>query len=179
MATRTEPMRGAPFSLDAGTRSRPSAVLFVLLCALAPDQLVEPPDLALDRLQPVLLQLERVVVDSFPSTGQRGAYALQPFLEATAPAFENPQPYVGAGMSEEGEVHSEALVLPGGGAGLGKEVLQVFLAFGGELVDDLRSASGGRPYGGGLPRGLPDQNPPQQVLQGPGQRPPGGHPGQC
>src|SRR5881227_666495 len=100
MATRTEPMRGAPFSLDAGTPSRLSAVLIFLLCALAPDQLVEPPDLALDRLQPVLLQLERVVVDPFPSACQRGAYALQPFLETAAPAFEDPQPYVGAGVSE-------------------------------------------------------------------------------
>src|SRR3954469_14459414 len=157
MATRTEPMRGAPFSLDAGTRSRPSAVLFVLLCALAPDQLVEPPDLALDRLQPVLLQLQGVVVDPLPSPGQRGAYALQPFLEAAAPAFENPQPYVGAGVSEEGEVNSEALVLPGGGAGLGEEILQALLAVGGELVDDLRATRAGRTHRGGFLLLLRDQ----------------------
>ena len=31
-----------------------------------------------------------------PGAGQRGAYALEPFLEAAAPAFEDPQPHIGA-----------------------------------------------------------------------------------
>src|SRR3569833_3601649 len=165
MATRTEPMRGAPFSLDAGTRSRLLVVFFFLLCALAPDQLVEPPDFALDRLQPVLLQLERVVVDPLTSPGQRGTYALQAFLEAAAPAFEDPQPYVGAGLSEEGEMHSDALVLPGGGARFGEELLQARLPFGGELVHDLRAAGRGRPDRGGLLVVLGDQPLFEQLLE--------------
>src|SRR4051812_44108917 len=66
--------------------------LLFLLGPLAPDQLVEPADLALDRLQPVVLQLQGVGVDPFPGPAEGGADGLQPFLEPAAPAFEDPEP---------------------------------------------------------------------------------------
>ena len=65
-------------------------------------------------------------------------------------AFQYPQPHVCPGLAEEGEVHAEPVVLPGRGPGLGEQVLQVFLALGGQPVDDLRPASGPHGVGGGF-----------------------------
>ena len=117
--------------------------------ALALDQLVEPADLALDGLEPVPLQLEGVAVDPLAGAGQRRAEAVEALLEPRPAALEDAQPGGGVGAGEEREVDAEVLVLPGGRAGLGEQLLEVLLALGGEPVDDPRPLAGQRRGGAG------------------------------
>ena len=115
------------------------------------DQLGEPTDLAIRRLEPVLLQLEGVAIQPLAGAGQRRAHALAPFLHPAAPSLEDAQPDVGAGLGEERQPRAEALVVEGVRPDLGQQVGQVFLALGGELVDPLapaRPAARPRRFGG-------------------------------
>ena len=133
---------------DGLVRVRPGARLGLVAragCSFRGDQLVQPADFPLDRLQAVPVQLEGVAVQALPGPGQGGADALHPLLEPAAPALQDPQPDVRPGLAEEGEPDTESVVLPGGGPRLGEQVLQPLLAFGGQPVDDLRPASGQRP----------------------------------
>src|ERR1022692_750862 len=128
------------------------------------DELVEPADLALDRLQPVTLQLKGVAVDPLPGPGQPGAERIDPLLKPAAPALKDPEPDVRPGLAEECEAHAEAVVFPGRGASLGQQILQPLLAVGGQPVDNLGPASGQRARGVGQCV-LGDQAAEGQVLQ--------------
>src|SRR5215831_8166723 len=94
------------------------------------------------------VEFKRVTVEPLPGPGHRRPDTGQPLLEPGAPAFQDPQPDVGPGLAEEGEVDAESVVLPGRGARFGQQVLQPLLAVRGQPVDDLRAAAGTRP---GLP----------------------------
>src|SRR4051812_20652542 len=50
--------------------------------ALGVDEVAQPAHLAFDRLEAVLLQLERVAVEALPSAGHRLAHTVEPFLQA-------------------------------------------------------------------------------------------------
>src|SRR4051812_11856805 len=165
MATRTEPIRMLLCSWLRGDVLAPSAVVICLLRALASDELVEPPDLTLDRLEPVFLKFERVVVHALSRTGQRRAHALQAFLQPAAPAFEDAQPYIGTGLGEEGEVHAEPLVVPRRGSRFGQQVLQAFLTFGRQPVHDLRATGASRPRRRRLLVVFRDQSLPEELLE--------------
>src|ERR1700761_173653 len=104
------------------------------------DQFIQPADIALDRFEPVPLQFERVAVHPLPGAREGRAQPLQPVLEPAAPPLENPEPDVRPGLAEEGEVDAELVVLPGGRARVGEQVLEPLLALGGQPVDDLRPA---------------------------------------
>src|SRR5580692_4925506 len=86
------------------------------------------------------LQLKRVAVDSLALPGRRGPESLEALLEPAAPALENPHPDVGLREAEEGEVHAEAVVLPGRRARLPEQVVQPLLAVSRQPVDDLGAA---------------------------------------
>src|SRR5512135_2563216 len=116
MATRTEPI-GIPLSNTVGGRVVPGpgrgggrrmprrggGVLGGAarrLLALARDELVEPAHLALDALEPVLLQLEGVAVEPLAGTGQRRAERVEPLLEPGPASLEDAQPDRGLGAAE-------------------------------------------------------------------------------
>src|SRR5262245_14722082 len=186
MATRTEPIPLCSLSFSASTdltkRGLPDQLVpsqVVLPCtrglgavvpwrrvrpSLGGDQLVQPADFALDRLQAVALQLEGVAVDALPGPREPGPEGLDPLFQPAAPALEDPQPDVRRGQAEEGEPDAEPVVLPGGGPGLGKQVLQVLLAVSGQPVDDLGTAAAKRLSGIGH-RVLCDEPATGQVLQ--------------
>src|SRR5690606_24886389 len=124
------------YSLDTAFRAGRGAA------PLGGDQFVEPAHLAFDGFEPVPVKFERVAVQTLAGAGESRTDALQPFFQAATPPFEDAQAHLGLGMAEEGEVDTEALVLPGRRARLGEELLQALLPFGGQLVDDLRSAAG-------------------------------------
>ena len=111
------------------------------------------------------LELQGVAVDALSRPGEAGPDVVQALLEPAAPTLENAQPGVGVGATEEGEVNAEALVLPGGRAGLGEQVAEPLLALGGELVDDPGTASGKGGGSAGVGRGLGDPAALLQVLQ--------------
>ena len=135
--------------------------------ALGLDQLGEPAHLALGRVQAVPLQLGGVEVEALAAPRGGGADRVEPLLEPAAATLEDPQPDRGLGAGEEGEVHVERAVLPGGRAGLGDQRLEVVLAVGGELVDDARPPAAGRRRRGraGRARGLGDPAAAEQVAQ--------------
>src|SRR5690606_2334735 len=112
--------------------------------ALGGDEPVEPAHLALDLLQPVPLQLERVLVEPFAGAGCGLPDRLQPFGQPGAPAFEDAEAGLGVRLREQREPDVEALVLPGRRAGGGKSGLEVLLAVGSEPVHDTPAASGQR-----------------------------------
>src|SRR6476469_7670338 len=97
------------------------------LAPLVGDELVQPAHLALDRLEPVALQLERVLVGAFAAAGDRGRDRVQPLLEAAAATLQEPRPDLGGRAGEEGEPDAEALVLPARGAGLVDQRVEVLL----------------------------------------------------
>src|SRR4051812_40770527 len=111
MATLTLPMCAPSFSDPAGPmartgwRSRTSwsgggargvglriGLVSGRAAALVVDELGQPADLAVHRLQAVPLQLERVAVDPLAGAGQRRAQALALPLHGPAPALEDLQP---------------------------------------------------------------------------------------
>src|SRR5271165_4695174 len=111
------------------------------------------------------LQLQRVAVDPLAGPGRRRAEPLEPLFELAAAALEYPHPDLRLSQAEEGEVHTESVVLPGGRAGLPEQVVEPLLAVRGQSVDDLGAARAvGRPAGirGGI---LGDQSLAEQVLQ--------------
>src|SRR4051794_15218908 len=106
MATRTEPI--PVFSLigllgcDTSWTSHDTSLCVGYDAAFGGDELVEPANLAVHRLEPVLLQLEGVAVELF-SRATQGARDLFPaFFEPAAPALEDVEPDVGVGLREEG-----------------------------------------------------------------------------
>src|SRR5262249_41405925 len=105
------------------------------------DQLVEPADLPLNRLEAVPVQFQRVTVQALPGPRHRRPDAVQALLQPSPAAFQDAQPDVRAGQPEEGERDADPLVSPRGGAGLGQQLLQPFLALRGEPVHDLRPAA--------------------------------------
>ena len=83
------------------------------------------------------MQLAGVAVHPLPGAGQRARHAVALLLDPAAPAFEDLQPDVGAGLGEERQPRAEALVVEGVRADVGEQVGEVFLAFGGQPVDPL------------------------------------------
>src|SRR5260221_4019804 len=110
MATRTEPIPMCSFSYSqqALRLIQLAAVsVGVVMCVghvlarglrvrapLGSDQLVQPADFALYRLQSVPLQLEGVAVDALPGPCEARAERLDPLLKPAAPAFPDPEPDV-------------------------------------------------------------------------------------
>src|SRR6185312_8381535 len=115
---------------------------YLLLVMLGADELVEPPDLAFDRLQTMALEFQRVSVDPLPGLGDLLADQIQPLFQTRPAAFEDPQADRRVGAPEEGEVDPEVLVLPGGRPGVGEQALEARLPGRGQLVDDLRPTVG-------------------------------------
>src|SRR3954452_10815433 len=123
--------------------------------ALSGDELAEPADLAVNRLETVLLQLERVAVELLSGAPQRAGHLFPSLLEPTAPALEDLQPDVRVGLGEEREPHPEAVVVPCGRATFGELLLQSFLALRRELVDDPAAPARSRLTGLGVGRDQP------------------------
>src|SRR4051794_39269123 len=135
--------------------------------ALVVDELGQPADLAVHRVQAVSLQLEGVAVEAFAGAAERGAQALPLPLDGAPATLEDPQPGVGGGVPEEGQPDAEqAAVVVGLGTGLAHQLVEAFLALGGDRVDHLAAAAGQRRGGG----------PPQRPLLR-GRRPGGGRRG--
>src|SRR5690606_34706397 len=80
--------------------------------ALVVDQSVQPAHLALDLLEPVALQLERVLVGPVPGAGGGLPHLLEPLGQARAASLEDAQPRLRVRLGEEREAHVEVLVLP-------------------------------------------------------------------
>src|SRR4051794_8196120 len=110
--------------------------------AFACDQFLDPPDLALGRLEAVPGELLGVRVEPFPRAGHARPDAVRTLLEPAATPLEDAQAHLGVGLPEEREVDAEVLVLPRRGAGLAEQVGEALLAVGGELVDDLAALAG-------------------------------------
>src|SRR5215469_5434481 len=126
MATRTDPISDGSFTpavhggftrgtaVPAGGRQGAAASRLGLATrtgfSLRGDQLVQPADFPLDRLQAMLVQLQGVAVQALPGPGQGRAHALHPFLEPAAPSLQDAQPDVRPGLAEEGEPVPEPVV---------------------------------------------------------------------
>jgi hypothetical protein len=95
----------------------------------------------------VLVQFQGVTVDSFPGPRERGTHGFHALFQPAAAPFQDAQPDIGAGLTEEREVHPEPVVFPRGGTGLAQQVLQALLAVRGQAVDDPGPPPGTRPRG--------------------------------
>ena len=128
---------------ESGERGSGAAACAVLAAdrALGLDQLGEPANLALHRLEAVAVHLDRVAVDPLTSAPHGAAEALALLLEPDAPTLEDAHPRLGRGLGEEGEVDAERLVLPRRRARLAEQLGEALLAFGGQRVDDLAPAA--------------------------------------
>src|SRR3954452_22948713 len=105
---------------------------------LAVDQLGEPADLTVDGVQPVALQFEGVAVELLLGAAQRVDQPVALPLDGPPAALQDPQPDVGRGVPEEGQVDAEAaLVVIGLRAGGADQLGESLLAGGGDRVDDL------------------------------------------
>src|SRR3954447_23598481 len=117
---------------------------------LAVDQLGEPADLAVDRVQAVPLQFEGVAVELLLGAPQRVHEPVALPLDGAPAALEDAQPDVGRGVPEERQVDAEAtLVVVGLRAGGADQFVEALLALGGDRVDDLAPAAGQRGGVGG------------------------------
>src|SRR3954447_19783965 len=101
--------------------------------ALGVDEVGQPGDLALDRLDRVTAELGEVAVVAAPAGGPGPVEAL---LQTGEPSLENPQAYVGVGAREEREPGGERVVLPGSRARVGDLLTEVLAAGGRDLVGD-------------------------------------------
>ena len=102
------------------------------------DQLGEPADLAVDRLEAVLVQLAGVAVDALARCGPARCFMpSRCLLDPAAATLEDLQPDVRAGLGEERQPRAEALVVEGVGTDVGEQLGEVLLAVGGEPVDPL------------------------------------------
>src|SRR4029453_7889639 len=136
-----------------------SQVLLVLRIggpALAGDQTVEPCDLALALVQPVVHQLDGVGVHALAGGAHRGAQVGQPLLEVAPPPFELVEAGLGPQVAEEGQPHGEPVLLQVVALGRLQEAVEQAVAVIGEPVDvllargeggdlDLEGALGGPP----------------------------------
>src|SRR6478736_4224707 len=146
--------------MRGGRGRRVSAV-----AALGPDQVREPPHLALDGLDAVALELGGVAVEL-------GLHAGEPLLQPRAATLEDVEPDLHVGGGEEREPDVEVVVLPCGGADLGHQSLEVLVAGRRDLVGDPRAP--GRRRGGS--RDLGDQVGAEHLLQRGVERAVGQHP---
>ena len=117
--------------------------------AFGRDQLGQPADLAVDRFQPVLLQLQGVAVQPLPGAGQRGPHAVGLLGHPLLATLQDLQPDVGPGLGEERQPGAEALVVVGLRTDLGQQLGEVLLALGGEPVDPLAALGPGTEAGTG------------------------------
>src|SRR3954449_3905234 len=78
---------------------------------LAVDQLGEPADLAVDRVQAVPLQFEGVAVELLLGAPQRVQEPVALALDRAPAALEDPQPHVCGGVPEEGQVDAETALV--------------------------------------------------------------------
>ena len=140
--------------------------------ALGVDQVGEPAHFALDRLDPVPLQLGGVPVDFLLGHRQLVLHPVEPLLEPGTASLEHPQPDLHVGPAEEGEPDVEVVVLPRGRTDLGHQPLELRGPGVGELVDDARPPGDRRRRR----RDLLDQGAAQHLLQGGVERPVGQHP---
>src|SRR3954469_12588104 len=106
----------------------------VVLRLLLLDQLVEPPHLALARVQPELVEFTGVAVDLLAGPRQDGPQALPPFLDGPPPALEDAHPDLGGGPGEEREVHTEAVVVERLRPRVGQQLGETLLALGRDPV---------------------------------------------
>src|SRR6201994_1703678 len=91
------------------------------------------------------LQFQGVPVHTLPGAREGRPDGLHPFLEPAAPALEDTEPDVGPGLPEKREVNTEPVVFPRRRTALAEEVLQPFLAVGGQPVYLQRPAARTRP----------------------------------
>src|SRR5690606_40941838 len=112
-------MRGAAGPCARGAPGVPEAPV-----ALGGDETVEPAHLALDLLESVTLQLERVLVEPLAGASRGLPDRLQPLREPGAPALEDADAGLGVRLREEREPDVEALVLPRGRPGGGQHALE-------------------------------------------------------
>src|SRR6478672_2352415 len=172
IATRTEPIgRSFPRSLLAESLlvvgrgagwSGDGWVGGVPVAALGVDEVRQPADLPLHRLDAVALELRGVRVDLLLGQRELVLDAVQTLLEAGAAPFEHAQPDLHVGATEEREPDVEVVVLPRGRTHLRHEALELTVTGLGDLVDDPRPP-GDR---GDRGRGLLDQRATQHLLQG-------------
>ena len=113
----------------------------LVVTALGVDQLREPPDLSLDGLHAVPLELHRVAVHLLLGLLQLVLDPVEPLLEPAAPALQDPQPGADVGAAEEREPDVEVVVLPRGRSDVGHQPLELLDAGRGELVDDPLAAA--------------------------------------
>src|SRR6187551_1832976 len=92
---------------------------------LGVDELGEPPDLALDRLEPVAVQLEGVLVETLAGPLDGGLRTVTALLEPGPSTFEDAHAHLAVGLAEERQVDPERLVLPRRRAGVAEKFLQV------------------------------------------------------
>jgi hypothetical protein len=95
------------------------------IAALGVDQVREPVDLTLDRLDAVPLELAGVPVDLLLGHRQLALDPVESLLEAGTTALEHAQPDLHVGRGEEGEPDVEVVVLPRGGTDLRHQPLEL------------------------------------------------------
>src|SRR3954451_11693302 len=166
IATRTEPIRLSPRRLHCSLkldpwldpclvsrvgrgrrcrrpRIRPGVLLVVP--ALGVDQLREPPDLPLDGLHAVPLELHGVAVHLPLGALELVLHPVEALLQAAATPFQDAQPRLDVRAAEEREPYVEGVVLPGCRPHVGHQALEPLVTGRGELVDDpLPAADGSR-----------------------------------
>src|SRR6478672_9273177 len=162
IATRTEPIgRSFPRSLLAESLlvvgrgagwSGDGWVGGVPVAALGVDEVRQPADLPLYRLDAVALELRGVPVDLLLGQRELVLDAVQTLLEAGTAPFEHAQPDLHVGATEEREPDVEVVVLPRGRTHLRHEALELTVTGLGDRGD--------------RGRGLLDQRATQHLLQG-------------
>src|SRR5439155_13466828 len=116
--------------------------LWWLAGAFVRDELLKPPHLALAGVEAVALQFQGVRVEAFGGAGEDLAQPLPSFLDPPPPAFEDAQPGRLVGAGEEREVHAEPGVVVRLRTGAREQLLEAFLALGGDFVDHPAAAPG-------------------------------------
>src|SRR6478672_12626746 len=91
------------------------------------------------------VQFQGVLVHALSGACEGRPDGLHPFLEPAATALEDAEPDVGPGLPEKREVNTEPVVFPRRRTALAEELLQPFLAVGGQPVYLQRPATRTRP----------------------------------
>src|SRR5580700_5877758 len=86
------------------------------------------------------VQLQGVTVHTLPGACEGRPDGLHAFLEPAATALEDPEPYVGPGLSEKREMNAEPVVFPRRGSTFAEEFLQPLLAVSRYTFSDRRPA---------------------------------------
>src|SRR3954454_8582245 len=130
----------SPVAAIAGVRS------FVL------DELGQPSDLPVDGLEPMFVQRPGVTVEPLAGARQHAAHPFALLLHPPPATLEDLQPDVRAGLGEERQPRTEAVVVEGIRADRGEQLGKMFLTLSGELVYPL--AAPGPHRRGGVERRL-------------------------